>query len=162
MDVEAAARGYFGKSASELSAAESATLAGLIKCPSTCSPRVAPAIAKAHRDVVLKNMLAMGTLPAGEYEAAAAAPITLVDERHDSYAPAHLDADVILRVALRPTARPAGGVLIPRVSTPPHGMGVPPLVSDPAAVVPGRYQGAVAGLPAARQDARVAARPLAA
>jgi penicillin-binding protein 2D len=96
--VEAAARGYFGKSAAELSAAEAATLAGLIKCPSTCSPRVAPALAKAHRDVVLKNMLAMGALPASAYNAAVASPVTLVDERHDSYAPAHLDAGHMMKV----------------------------------------------------------------
>jgi penicillin-binding protein 1A len=96
--VEAAARGYFGKSAAELSAAEGATLAGLIKCPSTCSPRVAPAVAKAHRDNVLKNMLAMGTLPTAEYTAAVASPISLVDERHNNYAPAHLDAGRMTKV----------------------------------------------------------------
>jgi hypothetical protein len=65
-----------------------------------------------------------------------------------------------LDVALRPTARPAGGALMPRVATPPHGKAVPPLVSDPAAGVLGRDQGAVAGLPAARHP-RVAARQLA-
>ena len=44
--VQAAARGYFGKSASELTRAESALLAGLIPCPSVCSPRMSPAVAK--------------------------------------------------------------------------------------------------------------------
>jgi len=40
--VEAAARGYFGKAAADLTAADAALLAGLIRCPGTCSPRIAP------------------------------------------------------------------------------------------------------------------------
>src|SRR5690242_919923 len=62
--VEAAARGYFGKHASDLTAPEAAMLAGIIKCPSTCSPRVAPDVAKSQRDLVLKNMRAAGMLSA--------------------------------------------------------------------------------------------------
>jgi 1A family penicillin-binding protein len=96
--VEAAARGYFGKPASGLTSAEAATLAGLIKCPSTCSPRLAPAVAKAHRDGVLKNMMAMGALSGEEYKAALASSIVLIDERHDGYAPAHLDAGHMTKV----------------------------------------------------------------
>ena len=42
--VEAAARGYFGKPAADLTHAESALLAGLIPCPSVCSPRISPII----------------------------------------------------------------------------------------------------------------------
>ena len=44
--VEAAARGYFAKPASELNSAESALLAGIIPCPSVCSPRTSPNVAK--------------------------------------------------------------------------------------------------------------------
>src|SRR5687768_8695732 len=50
--VEAAARGYFAKSASELNSAESALLAGIIPCPSMCSPRTAPNVARSRRDTV--------------------------------------------------------------------------------------------------------------
>lgn len=83
--VEAAARGYFGKSAAELTPSEAALLAGIIKCPSTCSPRLAPAAAKAHRDTVLAEMHQVRSLADADYEAAVAAPITLKPERHDAY-----------------------------------------------------------------------------
>ncbi len=91
--VEAAARGYFGKRASELTAAEGAMLAGLIKCPSTCSPRVAPALAKRHRDVVLRNMREAGAMTPQAYEAAVSSPISLIAEAHDANFAA-LDGDV--------------------------------------------------------------------
>src|SRR5581483_2559589 len=60
--VEAAARGYFGKTAAELNPAEGALLAGLIRCPGTCSPRIAPALARARRDTVLAEMRQVGSL----------------------------------------------------------------------------------------------------
>jgi penicillin-binding protein 1A len=46
---EAASRGYFGKSSSSLSNQEAALLAGLITCPSACSPRLKPERARARR-----------------------------------------------------------------------------------------------------------------
>jgi len=82
--VEAAARGYFGKPASDLTAAESALLAGLIPCPSICSPRVAPLVAKSRRDTVLKAMRNSGAMSADEYASAVASPVSLARERHDS------------------------------------------------------------------------------
>jgi 1A family penicillin-binding protein len=88
--VEAAARGYFGKTAADLTPGEAALLAGLIKCPSACSPRTAPALAKLRRDTVLGEMYAAGNLSRGEYAAAVAAPIALIPERHDAYDPGHL------------------------------------------------------------------------
>ena len=75
--VQAAARGYFGKGASELDLAESALLAGLIPCPSVCSPRVAPAVAKSRRDHVLKAMLANGLISQDAFEDARASAISL-------------------------------------------------------------------------------------
>jgi 1A family penicillin-binding protein len=90
--VEAAARGYFGKPASKLDVAESALLAGLIPCPSACSPRVAPTMAKTRRDAVLASMLTTGAVTVEAHAKAVASPIALVAERHDSYAPAHLQA----------------------------------------------------------------------
>ena len=81
--VETAARGYFGKSASDLAPAEAALLAGVIRCPSTCSPRVAPALATHRRDTVLAEMHQERTLTDQEYATAVAAPITLVADRRD-------------------------------------------------------------------------------
>ena len=60
--VEAAARGYFGKSARDLMPAEAALLAALIRSPSKDSPRVAPRRAFARRNLVLRLMSRQGRL----------------------------------------------------------------------------------------------------
>jgi hypothetical protein len=54
--VEAAARGYFGKSASDLDLAESALLVGVINAPSVNAPTVSLPRALARRALVLKAM----------------------------------------------------------------------------------------------------------
>jgi penicillin-binding protein 1A len=90
--VEAAARGYFGKTAADLTAPEAALLAGIIKCPSACSPRTAPALAKLRRDTVLGEMHAAGNLSNKEYSQGLAAPVRLIPERHDYYDAGHLTA----------------------------------------------------------------------
>ena len=87
--VEAAARGYFGKPASDLTHAESAVLAGIIPCPSVCSPRTAPNMAKTRRDMVLRAMRENGAITGAEFAAAIAEPVALAAERHDPYAPVH-------------------------------------------------------------------------
>jgi 1A family penicillin-binding protein len=84
--VEAAARGYFAKRASELNSAESALLAGIIPCPSVCSPRTAPNVARSRRDTVLRAMRERGAITEDGYTSAIASPIALVHERHDPYA----------------------------------------------------------------------------
>jgi 1A family penicillin-binding protein len=89
--VEAASRGYFGKPASELNAAEGALLAGVIPCPSVCSPRVSIQLAKARRDNVLNAMREAGALNRDEYAQAIAMPVSLAQERHDGYAASHHD-----------------------------------------------------------------------
>jgi penicillin-binding protein 1A len=86
--VEAAARGYFAKPASDLTHAESALLAGVIPCPSVCSPRTSPTVAKTRRDTVLKAMRENGAITGDEYATAVATPVALVAERHDPYAAA--------------------------------------------------------------------------
>ena len=90
--VEAASRGYFGKPASKLNVAESALLAGLIPCPSVCSPRVSPAIAKSRRDHVLKAMHDNGAITRETYGEALASGVSLAAERHDSLPPSHHSA----------------------------------------------------------------------
>jgi penicillin-binding protein 1B len=54
--VGEAARHYFGKDASDLDLAESATIAGMIKAPNIYSPAHNPAKAKQGRDLVLRQM----------------------------------------------------------------------------------------------------------
>jgi penicillin-binding protein 1A len=87
--IEAAARGYFAKSASALTLAESALLAGIIPCPSVCSPRVSSDAAIDRRKNVLRNMLKNGAITEEEYSEAADAPIVLAPERHDPYTTTH-------------------------------------------------------------------------
>lgn len=60
--VEAASRDLFGKSASRLSLAEAATLAGLAKGPSIYAPRRHPERAVARRNLVLSLMAREGYL----------------------------------------------------------------------------------------------------
>jgi penicillin-binding protein 1A len=85
--AEAAARGYFGKHASELSIAEAATLAGLVKSPSTYAPTVNLARATARRNVVLQSMFEMGAIDRAAWQAAHATKIVLNDtlRQHDPH-----------------------------------------------------------------------------
>jgi membrane peptidoglycan carboxypeptidase len=55
--IQAAARGYFGKDAKELTLGESATVAGLIKSPNNIEPIRHPERAKKERDWVLERMV---------------------------------------------------------------------------------------------------------
>ena len=73
--VEAAARGYFGKSAQDLGVPEAALLAGLVRSPSNDAPRVSPKRALARRNLVLRLMRSQGRLSQAEFEAARAARI---------------------------------------------------------------------------------------
>lgn len=60
--VEAASRGYFGKSASDLQPYEAALLAALVRSPSMDSPCVAPARALKRRNLVLRLMRDQGRI----------------------------------------------------------------------------------------------------
>lgn len=66
--IEAAARGYFGKAAKDLTVGECAMLAGLLKSPNYYSPWNNPAGAKKVRDFVLGRMREMHLITAEEYE----------------------------------------------------------------------------------------------
>jgi 1A family penicillin-binding protein len=68
--VEAAARGYLGKPAAELSVAEAALLAGLIQSPSSYAPTVNMDRAIARRNVVLTAMSSSGAIDAAAAEEA--------------------------------------------------------------------------------------------
>jgi membrane peptidoglycan carboxypeptidase len=73
--VEAAARHYFGKSASRLSLAEAATLAALPKSPPLYDPIRFPARNKARRDLILGLMAEQGYISRDMAEKARREPI---------------------------------------------------------------------------------------
>ncbi|PLX38009.1 MAG: penicillin-binding protein [Hyphomicrobiales bacterium] len=81
--VDAAARRYFGKSARQVTVAEAAVLAGLLKAPSRYSPTRNPDLADARAQTVLAAMQDAGYLSAKQVKQARAAPAT-VTSRHNS------------------------------------------------------------------------------
>jgi len=74
--VEAASRRYFGKSAREVTLAEAALLAGLLKAPSRLSPARDPKAAEARAQVVLAAMSEEGMIGSKEMKLALSAPAT--------------------------------------------------------------------------------------
>jgi penicillin-binding protein 1A len=81
--IEAAARGYFGKHASELSLSEAALLAGLVKSPSSYAPTVSPERAKSRRNVVLTAMMEHGDIDRPTWERARTEGVVLHDDLRD-------------------------------------------------------------------------------
>jgi membrane carboxypeptidase/penicillin-binding protein len=77
--AEAAARGYFGKPASDLSVDEGALLAGLIQSPSSYAPTVNLDRAVARRNIVLQSMLASRAIEQATADRAKNAPVRLVN-----------------------------------------------------------------------------------
>jgi 1A family penicillin-binding protein len=75
--VDAAAKRYFGKKAGELSLAESAMLAGLVRAPSQLAPTRNFGGAKERQEVVLQTMVETKALTPAEAEAARAQPVNL-------------------------------------------------------------------------------------
>lgn len=75
MGVGAAAHGYFGKPASQLTLAESALLAGMIRAPADYSPIDHPKRAKARRDEVLRRMRELGWIGKSRMASALAEPL---------------------------------------------------------------------------------------
>jgi penicillin-binding protein 1B len=66
---------YFGKPAAELTLAEGATLAGLLRAPNRDSPYVNAQRARRRRDQVLHTMVEQGWISAAEGAAALASPL---------------------------------------------------------------------------------------
>ncbi|MDE7372110.1 MAG: transglycosylase domain-containing protein, partial [Desulfovibrio sp.] len=73
--VEAAARTYFGKHASDITLAESAVIAGLPKAPSRYNPFRSPKAAKARQMYVLGRLRDLGWIDQQQYAQAAAEPL---------------------------------------------------------------------------------------
>jgi penicillin-binding protein 1A len=77
--AEAAARGYFGKPASDVSVAEAAMLAGIIRAPSAVNPTTNLDRATQRRNVVLGLMRVNGFITQSEHDAAVAERVALHD-----------------------------------------------------------------------------------
>jgi 1A family penicillin-binding protein len=77
--IEAAARGYFAKSAKDLSVEEAALIAGLIQAPSAYAPTDHPDRAIARRAIVLDQMVDAGFLDAPSAAQLKRAGLHLVD-----------------------------------------------------------------------------------
>jgi penicillin-binding protein 1A len=75
--VQAAARSYFGIDAKELSVAQCAMLAGLIRAPNTFDPFDHPVHARVRRNKVLTAMLDEGMMSVATHDEAVAEPIDL-------------------------------------------------------------------------------------
>jgi penicillin-binding protein 1A len=75
--AEAASRGYFGKPARDMTLAECATLAGLIKSPNKLSPWGDKAASRDARNVALGRMRDLGFITRGQCETAQAEEIVI-------------------------------------------------------------------------------------
>jgi penicillin-binding protein 1B len=81
--VGAASRHYFAKDVEELSVAESALLAGLIRGPGLYSPHADPIVALERRNFVLSILLEKEKISRETYERSAASPLGVVPLRPD-------------------------------------------------------------------------------
>jgi 1A family penicillin-binding protein len=99
--AEAAARGYFGKPAREMSLAECATLAGLIKSPNRLSPWSDRADSRQTRDYALDRMRDLGFITREQTAAARAEKIKVGSRQNaqgQTYAVDYIRQQVIAAV----------------------------------------------------------------
>ncbi|MCR4666602.1 MAG: PBP1A family penicillin-binding protein [Desulfovibrio sp.] len=91
--VEAAARTYFGKHASDITLAESAVIAGLPKAPSSYNPFRHPEAAKTRQRYVLGRMRDLRWISENEYQKAISEPLVYwsMPERQDGAASWYLE-----------------------------------------------------------------------
>ncbi|NLC07308.1 MAG: PBP1A family penicillin-binding protein [Syntrophomonadaceae bacterium] len=82
--VQMAARTFFNKTANNLTAAESALLAGLTRSPRNYSPFLNPESARERRNVVLNRMVELGKLSAIEAEQIKKEPVQVVNQERPS------------------------------------------------------------------------------
>ncbi len=76
--AEAAARGYFGKSAKDLTIGEAAMLAGLLKSPNNLSPWHSLEAATVSRDFVLSRMVENNKISSEQAKAAQSEPLQVL------------------------------------------------------------------------------------
>ena len=92
-----AAQIYFGKELDDLTVAEAALLAGLVKAPNLYSPYSNPDEAKARRDRVLEAMTEAGSLSAQEAAQSKTAQLTLLPPQKLDHSAAPYFVDYIQR-----------------------------------------------------------------
>ena len=98
--VGEASRSYFGKDVSQLTLAESAFLAGLIRSPNRYNPYKNPEKMRERRNQVLQSMLEEGAISQGEFRSAHDSEIKLMPRRGspDSYGMPYFSQYVIDRL----------------------------------------------------------------
>lgn len=102
--IEAAAHAYFGIPASQLTAAQGASLAAIIKAPSLYAPHLYPENNRSRREYILSVMLENDMLSETDYQAAKADSLSLADppvreNRYGWYTDAVLDeAEALLSI----------------------------------------------------------------
>jgi len=89
--VVAAADYYFGKSAKDLTLAESAMLAGLFKAPTKYAPHINLPAARARANDVLRNMVEAGFLTEGQIQTARRNPATPINRSRETTPDFYLD-----------------------------------------------------------------------
>ncbi len=89
--VDAAAEYYFGKSVRDVTLAESAMIAGMLKAPVRYSPFVNLPSARARANVVLDNLVKNGFLTEGQVYGARRHPATPILRREEDVANYYLD-----------------------------------------------------------------------
>lgn len=88
-----ASSAFFGKKLEDLRVDEAATLAGLIKAPSSYNPRRYPERARERRDLVLQKLLENSHITPNEYAAALKRPVkTTSQQEHRRLAPFYTSA----------------------------------------------------------------------
>ena len=93
--VESAARYYFGKEASQLSIAESATLAAIPKSPNYFNPFENPEASKERKELVIDQMIKYGYITEAQGEAAKKEELKLVTSRKKTNNPNFYFIDMI-------------------------------------------------------------------
>jgi 1A family penicillin-binding protein len=85
--IESASQTYFHKSSKDLTLSESALLAGLPLCPSTCDPNVSLEAATGRRNYILSRMRELGLITNLEHAAAQKEPIQANARQVEIHAP---------------------------------------------------------------------------
>lgn len=81
-----AAKAYFGKEVEELTLAEGALLAGVIKSPSNYAPHLEPENALKRRNLILAAMLDAGMIDETACQTASAEPLKLISQENEEAA----------------------------------------------------------------------------
>ena len=97
--VQAASRAYFSKNVDELDLSRSSYLAGLIRAPELADARVAPAVAEARRDKVLRNMVITRAITPAQRQQALSVPLVNIEHDEESLVIAKADRDAFVTAA---------------------------------------------------------------